>query len=325
MIQPTLHDQLRDTVSAELADLLNLLAATVLSVGDLVRSAPFAAQDLKAVNAEYTENSTGDKVHRVDLAAHELISDALKSSPLVGCFASEEAPDLVLSQSSTTGPYCVVFDPLDGSNNLDCNGPVASIFGVFRRRTPVGEPCSEQDVLQAGTELIASGYALFSATTQFVLTTGDGVDIYNVDPQTHELRLSASKVQLPNPGQRLFSVNTGNTHKWRPAVQAYVEQLRQGGYKLRYTGTMAADVHRLLRYGGIYMHPADVTGDSARGKIRLLFEAIQLGFIIENAGGVATNAQQNILDCVPSHLHEQIPVVFGDPGEIARFSAHFGC
>ena len=321
MIQPTLHDRLHDTVPGELGDLLNLLAAAVLGVGDLVRSAPFAREVLTTPN---TENSTGDKVHRVDLAAHALIADALNTSPLVGCFASEEAPDLVLGQSTTTGPYCVVFDPLDGSNNLDSNGPVASIFGIFRRRTPSGEPCSEKDVLQAGSELVASGYALFSATTQFVLTTGDGVDVYSLDPQTRELRLSAPKVRLPDPGQHLFSVNTGNTHKWRPAVQAYVEQLRQGGYTLRYTGTMAADVHRLLRYGGIYMHPADVTGESARGKLRLLFEAIPLGFIVDNAGGVATDARQSILKCVPVHLHEQIPVVFGDAGEIARFSAQCG-
>jgi fructose-1,6-bisphosphatase I len=107
-------------------------------------------------------------------------------------------------------------------------------------------------------------------------------------------------------------------------VQAYVEQLRQGGYKLRYTGTMAADVHRLLRYGGIYMHPADVTGESARGKIRLLFEAIPLGFIVDNGGGVATDGRQSILECVPQHLHEQIPVVFGDSSEIALFSAQCG-
>ena len=314
MNQQTLSEHLARTTSPELAELIGLIARTLLGVGATVRTAPLVT----ATQEDRGSNPTGDPVHRIDLVAHDLIADALRESPLVGCFASEEADGLMHGGSTETGPFCVVFDPLDGSNNLDSNGPVASIFGIFARTTPTGKPCDAEDVLKPGTDLLAAGYALFSASTQFVLSTGDGVDVFTCDAHG-VLRSNGLRLEVPDPGRNIFGVNDGRAHTWHPRVRAYVDSLRQGGHTARYVGTMAADVHRLMRHGGVYMHPADETGPTRRGKLRLLFEAIPLGFLLEQAGGVATDGESAMLEVQPRTLHEQIPVVFGSPGEVARY------
>jgi fructose-1,6-bisphosphatase I len=313
---PTLTEHLAHATSPALAALLDLLAKTLLGVGDAVRAAPLAATTGQGRGV----NPTGDPVHRLDLVAHDLIARTLRESPLVGCLASEEAEALIQGASTTTGPFCVVFDPLDGSNNLDSNGPVASIFGVFGRETPAGTACSVADVLRPGADLVASGYALFSASTQLVVSTGDGVHVFTCDRQG-VFRSSEDRLRVPDPGRRIFGVNDGRSHTWNPRVRAYVDTLRQGGHTARYVGTMAADVHRLMRHGGVYMHPADETGRGRRGKLRLLFEAAPLGFLLEQAGGVATDGLAPILEVTPRSLHHQIPVVFGSPGEVGRFMA----
>lgn len=314
MNQPTVSQHLERTTSPELADLIALLAHAMLGVGQIVRTAPLVPAHKQGRGV----NPTGDPVHRLDLIAHDLLANALQESPLVGCFASEEAEGLLHGRWGETGPFCVVFDPLDGSNNLESNGPVASIFGVFGRTTPTGSPCSVEDVLRPGTDLLAAGYLLCSASTQFVLSTGDGVDVFTCNAQG-VLASSGLRLEVPDPGRRIFGVNDGRSHTWHPRVRAYVDTMRQGGYTARYVGTMAADVHRLMRHGGIYMHPADETGPTRRGKLRLLFEAIPLGYLLEQAGGVATDGESAILEVRPGVLHEQIPVVFGSPGEVARY------
>lgn len=318
MNRPTLSEHLAARVAddqpADLAELIELLAATFVSLGEKLRSRPHStgAEQVDATNP------TGDDVHRIDLVAHSMLVEALKESPLVGCLASEEATDLLHGEASTTGRYCVVFDPLDGSNNLDSNGPVASIFGVFPRRTALGQACSEADLLRPGTELVAAGYALFSASTQFILCVGNGVHVFTLD-ERGAFRRSQSDLQIPDPGRRIFSVNDGHTDNWDPRVREYVETLRRGRYTARYVGTMAADVHRLMCHGGIYMHPADTSGPTRRGKLRALFEAIPLAFILEHAGGTATDGESAMLRTAPATLHEQRPVVFGSPSEVERF------
>ncbi len=314
MTPRTLTEHLEDNAPPDLAQLIGLLARTLLGVGAAVRVTPPVAQN----GGQGGTNPTGDPVHRIDIIAHGLIAEALKHSPLVGCFASEEAEELMQSASTTSGPFCVVFDPLDGSNNLDSNGPVASIFGVFRRKTPTGAACSMADVLRPGRELVASGYALYSASTQLVLTTGEGAHVFTLDEEG-VWRRGEDRLEVPDPGRRIFSVNDGHSHAWSPRVRAYVDTLRGGGYTARYVGTMAADVHRLMRHGGVYMHPADERGPVRRGKLRLLFEAIPLGYLLEHAGGVATDGEQAMLEVRPSALHQQIPVVFGSPGEVERY------
>lgn len=312
--RPTLSEHLEASTSPALAGLIGLLARTLLGVGEVVRTGPLAV----ARGRSGETNPTGDVIHRLDLVAHADVSRALRESQLVGCFASEEEEGLLHGASTTTGPYCVVFDPLDGSNNLDSNGPVASIFGVFERVTPAGTPCSMADVLRPGTDLVAAGYAVFSASTQFVFSTGDGVEVFTLDDMG-ELRSSGAGLEVPDPGRRIFSVNDGRAHTWAPRVRGYVDTLREGGYTARYVGTMAADVHRLMRHGGIYMHPANEMARARRGKLRLLFEAIPLGYLLELAGGVATDGESPILQVRPGTLHQQVPVVFGSTGEVARF------
>lgn len=315
MNRSTLAEHLEGATSPQLAELIGLIARALLDVGAAVRAAPLA--DEMGQGAQGT-NPTGDPVHRLDLIAHGLISQALGKSPLVGCFASEEARALMHAESGATGRFCVVFDPLDGSNNLESNGPVASIFGIFERATPTGEPCSLADVLRPGADLVASGYALFGPSTQLVLSTGQAPRVFVCDGQG-VWRSSDIRLEVPDPGRRIFGVNDGHSHTWHPRVRAYVDTLRQGGYTARYVGTMAADVHRLMRHGGVYMHPADERGGARRGKLRLLFEAIPLGYLLERAGGGATDGEAAILELRPGALHEQVPVVFGSPGEVTRY------
>jgi fructose-1,6-bisphosphatase len=316
MTLPSLADHLAKTCSPDLRRLIELLATSLMTIGAKLETAPLSTRQSQTG----ARNPTGDRVHRVDLEAHAILHDALATSPLVGCFASEEAADVVLTRATQSGPYAVVFDPLDGSNNLDSNGPTASIFGIYERKTPTGEPCSLPDLVRPGRELVAAGYALFGPSTQLVLSTGDGAHLFTLD-DSETLRRANNALSVPDPGRKIFSVNDGHTHCWRPEVRRYVEDLRRGGYTSRYVGTMAADVHRVMRHGGIYLHPADVSGPTEQAKLRLLFEAAPLGFLFEQAGGTATNGASAILDVRPTELHQQVPVVFGSTFEVERFLA----
>jgi fructose-1,6-bisphosphatase I len=265
-------------------------------------------------------NISGDQVKKLDEFAHETIFKAMDHGGHLCVMASEEDEDLLhIPQSYPNGKYVLLYDPLDGSGNIDANITVGSIFSVFRRVTPSG-PGTLEDVLQPGYQQVAAGYLLFSSSMMFVYSTGHGVHGFTLDPSVGEFLLSHESIQIPKRGS-IYSMNEGNHGRWDPAIQRYVAHLKEEDrltgrpYSLRYVGSLVADVHRTLLYGGIYCYPGDRT--NPKGKLRLMYENNPLAFIVESAGGKASDGRTRIMDIPPENLHQRSPLFIGSPDDVA--------
>lgn len=220
------------------------------------------------------------------------------------------------------GKYTLAFDPLDGSSNIDANINVGTIFSIHRRITPEGTPGTEADLLQTGREQVVAGYIVYGSSTMMVYTTGHGVNGFTLEPSLGEFLLSHPDMRIPKKGT-YFSINTGNYHFWSEGVKKYVDHVitpnKTHGtpYSLRYIGSMIADVHRTLLYGGIFMYPLDFKDPkNPKGKLRLLYEAAPMSMVIEQAGGRSTNGHQSILDVVPTGLHDRVPLFVGSEDNV---------
>jgi len=254
-------------------------------------------------------NATGDEVKKLDLLSNEVFINALKNSKELAIMVSEEEPEVIVVDEKLRGKYCIAFDPLDGSSNIDCNVSTGTIFGIYEKKS-TGEG-SAADILVSGNSLVAAGYCLYGSSTELVLTWGHGVDIFSLDPSLGEFILTSSKVKIPEKPKTIYSCNEGNYDLWDDETKSYVEQCKKGPkpYSARYIGSMVADVHRTLLYGGIFFYPADKKSTS--GKLRLLYEAAPMSMIIEQAGGKSTTGTQRVMDIVPSHIHERCPIYLG--------------
>jgi len=216
------------------------------------------------------------------------------------------------------GKYVLVFDPLDGSSNIDVNVSIGSIFGIFRRKTSSGKG-TEQDVLQPGRNLVAAGYIVYGSSTIFVYTTGNGVHGFTLDPSIGEFLLSHENIRIPKKGD-IYSVNEGYYERWDDNMKRFINYLKAEDkatgrpYKLRYVGTLVADFHRTLLYGGIFMYPGDKK--NPEGKLRLLYEAAPLAYVVEKAGGRASDGFRNILDIEPTNLHQRTPLFIGSEEDV---------
>ena len=215
------------------------------------------------------------------------------------------------------GKYVLLFDPLDGSGNIDVNASIGTIFSIFRRRSSEG-PGTLEDCLQPGRDLVAAGYALYGSSTMFVYTTGDGVFGFTLDPSVGEFFLSHDRIRIPERG-KVYSINEGSYHSWEPSVQRWVDWVKSPGengrpYGHRYIGAMVADLHRTLLRGGIFAYPG--TKSRPQGKLRLLYEAAPFAFLIEAAGGAASDGQQRIVDIEPGSLHQRTPLFIGSKGDV---------
>ena len=263
------------------------------------------------------QNVHGEFVQKLDIYANGVFKGALEHRGHTCMIVSEEegGPVLVPSQYES-GDYVVTLDPLDGSSNIDCNATIGSIFGIYRRKSPVGTPAGPEDVLRPGTELEASGYIIFGSGTLLVLATPLGVYGFTLDPSVGEFFLSHPNLTLPK-GQ-IYSVNEGYRAQWQPGVVRFIDSLQQAEkpWKARYIGSLVADVHRNILKGGVFLYPA--TPGSPDGKLRLLYEAIPLAYLIERAGGAATDGRRRILDIQPRDIHDRTPLVIGDRDEVAR-------
>ena len=264
-------------------------------------------------------NISGDEVKKLDEFADETVFRAMDHGGHLCVMASEENEDLLhIPPSYPEGKYVLLYDPLDGSGNIDANVTVGSIFSIFRRVTPSG-PGTIDDVLQPGYRQVAAGYLLYSSSMMFVYSTGHGVHGFTLDPTVGEFLLSHENIRIPKRGA-IYSINEGNSGRWDPAVQRYIAYLKADDkatgrpYSSRYIGSLVADVHRTLLYGGIYCYPGDTKNPG--GKLRLMYENNPLAFIVENAGGAASDGKTRTLEIVPDSLHQRSPLYIGSREDV---------
>jgi len=260
-----------------------------------------------------TENVTGDQVQKLDLYANDILIDCLKNSGECCGIASEENEDFIPipAVESKDSKYVVVFDPLDGSSNIDVNVSVGTIFGIYRRKSKTGSPIHLQDFLQAGTELVAAGYVLYGTSTILVYSTGRGVNGFTLDPSIGEFCLSHRDIQIPERGN-YYSVNQGYYLKFDVEMRRYIDYCSDLNLRLRYIGSMVSDVHRIMFQGGIFLYPN--TRKYPHGKLRLVYECNPLSFIVEQAGGKALNmALERILEMPVEDLHQRTTIAIGSP------------
>ncbi len=253
---------------------------------------------------------------KLDIFANDTLINILKNSAECAGIASEENDDHLSYEDtySKNAKYVVLFDPLDGSSNIDVNAPIGTIFAIYRRVSPQGTSCTQQDFLQPGNKLMAAGYIIYGSSTMMVYATQLGVNGFTLEPSIGEFCLSHPNFRCPEKG-KIYSINQGNSVKFSEGMQAYInycmESNKEEGrpYSHRYIGSMVADMHRTLIKGGIFIYPADKS--SPKGKLRLQYECNPMAFIIKAAGGKAVCGMQDILDIIPTELHQRTPIFIG--------------
>ncbi|XP_050669928.1 fructose-1,6-bisphosphatase 1 isoform X2 [Leptidea sinapis] len=262
-------------------------------------------------------NVQGEEVKKLDVLSNDLFINMLKSSFTTCLLVSEENPTVMHVDTERRGKYVVCFDPLDGSSNIDCLVSVGSIFSIYKKSSD-GEP-SEKDALRPGRELVAAGYALYGSATMMVLSLGHGrgVNGFMYDPSIGEFILTDPNMRVPEKG-KIYSINEGYASEWSPGLKKYIEEKKNPSkgkaYGARYVGSMVADVHRTIKYGGIFMYPA--TKSAPKGKLRLLYECNPMAFIVTEAGGAASNGSKPILDIEPASIHERAPCYLGSKQDV---------
>ncbi len=300
----------------------NLLMSHIATATKVVSRMVAKAGLLNVLGKTGDTNVQGEKVTKLDIIANDMLQAMLDDLPMVSATASEEDVSFVpTSAGATSGRYLIAFDPLDGSSNIDANVSIGTIFSV-RRRANVDCNPTEADFLGAGNELVAAGYAVYGSSTMFVYTTGQGVDGFTLDPGVGEFVLSHPNMRLPDTCKCL-SVNHANRLRWMGGTRAYVDHVvsraepRYSATTGRYIGSLVADFHRNLIYGGIFLYPADSV--TPGGKLRLLFEAQPLAMIIEQAGGAASDGVRRILDIQPDGLHARAPLIIGNTVDVRLY------
>lgn len=269
------------------------------------------------------ENVHGEQVKKLDEYAHDTLVRAMEVSGHLCAIASEESEDFIPVNEKFMGErpmskYIIHFDPLDGSSNIDANISIGTIFSIYKRISDSG-PGTLEDCLQLGTKQVAAGYVIYGSSTIMVYTTGNGVHGFTLDPTVGEFLLFYENIQIPKRS-KTYSINEGNYCKWSDGLRNYIDDLKVNDkdrgrpYSARYVGSLVADFHRNLLYGGLFMYPGD--SKNPKGKLRLLYEANPLAMIVEQAGGRASNGSQRILDIVPLDLHQKTPLFIGSEEDV---------
>ena len=265
------------------------------------------------------ENVQGEEVQKLDIIAHETLAKLMVESGYLAVMASEEVENVItVPNDHRRGHYVVNFDPLDGSSNIDANVSIGTIFSILPRLTEENGKPNEKDCMQPGNRQLAAGYVIYGSSTMFVYTTGVGVHGFTYDPTIGTFVLSHPNIRIPDYGS-IYSVNTGNYRFWSEGVRRYIDSLleedkeRNTPFSSRYIGSLVADFHRNLLYGGIFLYPADNKKDrnKFKPKLRLLYEANPLAFVVEQAGGKASDGVNRIMDIEPSELHQRVPLIIG--------------
>lgn len=318
--QHILDEQQRFTgVSGEFSWLLSGITLATKLIEAKVRRAGLA----EILGSQDNVNVQGEMQQKLDVYANDMLLHALRVRESVAMMASEEDEHPLLAHGgSPRAKYIVVFDPLDGSSNIDVNVSVGTTFSILRRTQPLDCPVSVEEVLQPGCQQVAAGYVLYGSSTMLVYSAGNGVHGFTLDPGVGAYVLSHPNIRIPDSGP-YYSMNEAHLDRCPDEYQTFVSQLRAGElghrYASRYIGSMVSDFHRTLLKGGVFLYPPN--DDRPEGKLRLLYEANPIAFIAEHAGGRATNGHQRILDIQPRSIHQRTPLVVGGPREMQAFEA----
>jgi fructose-1,6-bisphosphatase I len=313
-----------NAITAELRLLIEVVARACKTISHSVGKG--ALGDI--LGSADTENIQGEVQKKLDVISNEILLEANEWGGHLAAMASEEMETIhPIPHRYPMGEYLLMFDPLDGSSNIDVNVSIGTIFSVLKAPEGMGQP-TEQAFLQPGTAQVAAGYAVYGPQTMLVLTTGNGVNCFTLDREMGSWVLTQSNMRIPEDTKE-FAINMSNKRHWHPPVQRYVDEMlagktgpREKDFNMRWIASMVADVHRILNRGGVFMYPADLRDTSVPGKLRLMYEANPMAMIVEQAGGAATDGAQRILDIAPHKLHQRVPVFLGSKNEVDRVTAY---
>jgi fructose-1,6-bisphosphatase I len=302
------QDQFR-YASGELSQLLRDIALASKVVNREVNKAGL----IDIMGSMDSHNSAGDQQQKLDVLANIRFTRALTKGGEACALISEETESFV--DLNNNGKYVIAIDPLDGSSNIDVNVSIGTIFSIYRRKSPVGQPVSEEDILQKGSGQVAAGYILYGSSTMLVYTTGFGVHGFTYEVSLGEYFLSHPNLKMPVDG-KVYSINEGSALSFPPEVEQYVRYCKERSYTARYIGSLVADFHRNMLKGGIYIYPS--SRSNPNGKLRLMYECNALAYIAEQAGGLASDGTQRILDIQPKTLHQRTPFYVGSANMVKK-------
>ena len=313
-----------NTIPAELRLLIEVVARACKTISHSVGKG--ALGDI--LGSADTENIQGEVQKKLDVISNEILLEANEWGGHLAAMASEEMESIhPIPNRYPMGEYMLLFDPLDGSSNIDVNVSIGTIFSVLKAPEGMGTP-TEADFMQAGSEQVAAGYAVYGPQTMLVLTTGHGVNCFTLDREMGSWVLTQRNMVIPAETKE-FAINMSNARHWHAPVTRYVDEMLAGStgvrgkdFNMRWIASMVADVHRILNRGGIFMYPADTRDTSMPGKLRLMYEANPMAMIVEQAGGAATDGRTRILDIAPQKLHQRVPVFLGSKSEVERVTSY---
>jgi fructose-1,6-bisphosphatase I len=321
-----LVEQQRDhgQIPAQLRLLLEVVARACKSISQAVNKGALGG----VLGSAGSENVQGEVQKKLDIIANEVLIEANEWGGHLAAMASEEMDGIyAVPNRYPQGEYLLLFDPLDGSSNIDVNVSIGTIFSVLKKPEG-GSTVEEKDFLQAGNKQVAAGYCVYGPQTTLVLTVGKGVAMFTLDREQGSFVLTQENVQIP-PDTQEFAINMSNMRHWDEPVRRYIDECLQGkqgprgkDFNMRWIASMVADVHRILTRGGLFMYPWDKREPNKAGKLRLMYEANPMSWLVEQAGGAATNARKRILDLQPNQLHERVSVVLGSKHEVERVTAY---
>ncbi|QKO22553.1 class 1 fructose-bisphosphatase [Rhodoferax sp. BAB1] len=315
-------------IPSELRLLLEVVARACKSISQAVNKGALGG----VLGSAGSENVQGEVQKKLDIIANEVLIEANEWGGHLAAMASEEMDDIyAVPNRYPLGEYLLLFDPLDGSSNIDVNVSIGTIFSVLKKHNDdpkTVEPVSASDFLQPGKQQVAAGYCVYGPQTTLVLTVGDGVAMFTLDREQGSFVLTQENVQIPED-TREFAINMSNMRHWDEPVKRYIDECLLGkegprgkDFNMRWIASMVADVHRILTRGGVFMYPWDKREPNKPGKLRLMYEANPMGWLVEQAGGAATNGRQRILDIQPTSLHERVSVILGSKNEVERVTAY---
>ncbi|WP_110974576.1 class 1 fructose-bisphosphatase [Acinetobacter sp. WCHAc060042] len=306
-------EQQTGNLTPELAQVISTIANTCQTIDQALQKGALAG----VLGSAQNENVQGEEQKKLDVISNDYLIDALKVHPQVGGLASEELDEFTPAQEN--GKYLVLFDPLDGSSNIDINMCVGTIFSILPAKNAVTQA---EDFMQAGNQQVAAGYVLYGPSTMLALTVGAGTVFFTFDPETQQFLLTSENIQVAADTKE-YAINSSNQRHWENPVKRYIEELlagkigpREKDFNMRWVACMVGDIHRILCRSGIFMYPYDLKDPKKAGRLRLMYEANPMSMLIEQAGGASTTGRVRILDIQPTDLHQRVPVIIGSKNEV---------